>query len=256
VSVLAPNLEGRRIVVTGGASGLGAEIVRLAVAAGAAVGVLGRRRGLLDELAQRTGAQVATCDISDPDQAERSIAQLAQQLGGVDSLVNCAGVMLHSRVTAGEREDWRQTLAINVVGTMNVTVSALPHLRASAPSDLVFISSPSADRVASPASAMYSASKAAISRLAEGLHAEFEAEGLPIRVMVVKPGYIATDGLLANIRDAEFRAQVVERGKTIALTATDVADEVIHILALPAELRVAEVSLSRTPGTAPRAASA
>jgi NADP-dependent 3-hydroxy acid dehydrogenase YdfG len=102
--------------------------------------------------------------------------------------------------------------------------------------------------VASPASAMYSASKAAVGRLAEGLHAEFEAEGLPIRVMVIKPGYIATEGLLANIRDPEFKAQVIARSPTMALPASAVADELLHLLSLPAELRVSEISLSRTPG--------
>ncbi len=249
MSTLPERLQGRRIIISGGSSGLGAEMASLAVAAGAAVGVLGRRRALLDELARRTGARVVACDIADETQTEAAIAQLAERLGGVDSLVNCAGVMLHSRVTAGSREDWRQTLAINVTGTMNATISALPHLRESAPADLVFISSPSADRVASPASAMYSASKAAVARLAEGLHAEFEAAGVPIRVMVVKPGYIATDGLLANIRDSEFRAQVIARSPTTALTAASVADQVIHILSLPPELRVSEISLSRTPGS-------
>lgn len=241
-------LAGRRVVITGGSSGLGAAIVRAATAAGAVVGLLARRGDLLAQLASETGAEPRVCDISDDAAAESAIADLAAALGGIDALVNCAGVMLHSRLTAGRRDDWRQTLAINVQGTMNATISALPYLRESAPSDLLFISSPSADRVASPASAMYSASKAALSRLAEGLHAEFEAEALPIRVTVVKPGYIATDGLLANIRDPEFKAQVIERGRTIALTPDDVAGQVIHILSLPPALRVAELSISRTPG--------
>jgi NADP-dependent 3-hydroxy acid dehydrogenase YdfG len=238
-------------VVTGGSSGLGAAIARGAAAAGARVGVLARRAELLAQLAAESGIEPRVCDVSDDAETELAIGELADRLDGIDALVNCAGVMLHSRVTAGSRDDWRRTLAINVQGAMNATISALAHLRRSAPSDLVFISSPSADRVASPASAMYSASKAALSRLAEGLHAEFEAEGLPIRVSVVKPGYIATDGLLANIRDPEFKAQVIERGATIALTPDDVAGQVIHMLSLAPELRVAELSISRTPGRPP-----
>jgi NADP-dependent 3-hydroxy acid dehydrogenase YdfG len=246
-------LQGRRIVVTGASSGLGAAIVRTAAAAGASVGAIARRGDLLAQLAAEAGVEARVCDIADDVATESATADLATALGGIDALINCAGVMLHSRLTAGRRDDWQQTLAINVQGTMNVTISALPYLRESAPSDLLFISSPSADRVASPASAMYSASKAALSRIAEGLHAEFDAEGVPIRVSVVKPGYIATDGLLANIRDAEFKAQVIERGRTIALTPDDVAGEVIHILSLPPELRVAELSVSRTPGLRPEA---
>jgi NADP-dependent 3-hydroxy acid dehydrogenase YdfG len=238
-------------VISGGSSGLGAAIARGAVAAGAEVGVPARRRELLAQLAAESGIVPRVCDISDDAAAELAIDELADRLGGIDALVNCAGVMLHSRVTAGSRDDWRQTLAINVQGTMNATISALAHLRRSTPSDLLFISSPSADRVASPAAAMYSASKAALSRLAEGLHAEFEAEALPIRVTVVKPGYIASDGLLANIRDPEFKAQVIERGRTIALTADDVAGQVIHILSLAPHLRVSELSISRTPGRPP-----
>jgi NADP-dependent 3-hydroxy acid dehydrogenase YdfG len=248
---MSETLQGRRIVVTGASSGLGAAIVRTAAAAGASVGAIARRGDLLAQLAAEAGVESRVCDIADEVATESATADLATALGGIDALINCAGVMLHSRLSVGRRDDWRETMTVNVQGTLNATISTLPYLRESAPSDLMFISSPSADRVASPASAIYSASKAALSRIAEGLHAEFDAEGVPIRVSVVKPGYIATDGLLANIRDAEFKAQVIERGRTIALTPDDVAGEVIHILSLPPELRVAELSVSRTPGLRP-----
>jgi NADP-dependent 3-hydroxy acid dehydrogenase YdfG len=242
-------LSGRRILISGGTSGLGAATVRAAATAGARVAVLGRRAALLDELAAEHGAEVEPCDVTDAVATHVAVAALADRMGGLDGLVNCAGQMLHSRVTAGFREDWTGMLSVNVVGTMNVTVSALPFLRQESCADLIFISSPSADRVAGPDFAMYAATKAALSRLAEGIQAEIEADGLPVRVTVVKPGYIDTDGVVANVRDPDARALIAGRAKTIGLPPVYVADQLIHLLALPPYVRVHEISLSRASGS-------
>lgn len=244
------DLDGRRILISGGTSGLGAATVRAAVAAGARVGVLGRRHNLLDALAAETGAEVAACDVADAQATDAAIAAIAARLGGLDGLVNCAGLMLHSRLTAGIREDWRQMLEVNVLGTTNACVSALPFLRAARYADLMIISSPSADRVAAPDFAMYSASKAALSRLAEALRAELDADGAPVRVTLVKPGYIDTDGVIASVRDPRVRALVVERAKTIGMAPATVANELVHLLALPADVGVHELSLARAGGVA------
>jgi NADP-dependent 3-hydroxy acid dehydrogenase YdfG len=243
-------LSGRRILISGGTSGLGAATVRAAALAGARVAVLGRRVGLLRELEAETGADVEPCDVTDTAGTEAAVTALAERLGGLDGLVNCAGQMLHSRVTAGFREDWTGMLSVNVVGTMNVTVSALPFLCQASYADLMFISSPSADRVAGPDFAMYAATKAALSRLTEGIQAEIEADGLPVRVTVVKPGYIDTDGVVANVRDPEARALIAGRAKTVGLPPVYVADQLIHLLGLPPYVRVHEISLSRASGSA------
>jgi len=224
--------------------------VAAAVAAGARVGVLGRRRRLLEELAAQTGAEIAECDVADAARTEAAIAEIAERLDGLDGLVNCAGLMLHSRLTAGVREDWERMLSVNVLGTMNASVAALPFLRAAPYADLMIISSPSADRVAAPDFAMYSASKAALSRLSEALHTEFETESTSIRVTLVKPGFIDTEGVVANVRDPGVRAMVAERARTIGLAPAVVAAELVHLLALPADVRVHEISLSRAPGRA------
>ena len=194
------------------------------MAAGARVGVLGRRRRLLvEELAAQTGAEIAECDVADAARTEAAIAEIAERLDGLDGLVNCAGLMLHSRLTAGVREDWERMLSVNVLGTMNASVAALPFLRAAPYADLMIISSPSADRVAAPDFAMYSASKAALSRLSEALHTEFETESTSIRVTLVKPGFIDTEGVVANVRDPGVRAMVAERARTIGLAPAVVA---------------------------------
>jgi len=241
-------LEGRKILVSGGTSGLGAAIVRAAAGAGAGVGVLGRRQELLDELVAETGAVAANCDVADADAVESVVPAIAARLGGLDGVVNCAAAMLQSRLTAAVHEDWERMLAVNVLGTMNVSVAAIPLLRDASHADLMIISSPAADRVAAVDFAMYSGSKAALTRLAEALHAEFEAEATAIRTTLVKPGLIDTDGVTANVRDPEVRRVLSERRKTEGLPPVMVADQIVQLLALPADVRVHEISLSRAPG--------
>jgi NADP-dependent 3-hydroxy acid dehydrogenase YdfG len=243
------SLAGRRILVSGGTSGLGAATVHAAIAAGARVGVLGRRAELLQRLAAGTGAEVAPCDVTDAEATDAAVAALAERLGGLDGLVNCAGQMLHSRLTDGFRQDWTGMLSVNVVGTMNATLAALPFLRATACADLMFISSPSADRVAGAEFAMYAATKAALSRLTEAIRAELEGEGSSIRLTVVKPGYIDTDGVVASIRDPAARALIAGRAKSIGLPPAYFADQIVHLLGLPPEVRVTEISLGRSPGS-------
>jgi NADP-dependent 3-hydroxy acid dehydrogenase YdfG len=248
-TIPAAPLAGRRLLVSGGTSGLGAATVRAATAAGARVAVLGRRAALLDRLAEETGAETMPCDITDSAVTDSVVAHLAGRLGGLDGLVNCAGQMLHSRLTDGYRQDWTGMLNVNVVGTMNATLAALPFLREARFADLLFISSPSADRVAGPDFAMYAATKAALSRLTEAIHAEIEAAGLAVRVTVVKPGYIDTDGVVSNIRDPDARALVAGRAKEIGLPPERIAEQLVHLLGLPPEVRVHEISLGRAPGS-------
>jgi NADP-dependent 3-hydroxy acid dehydrogenase YdfG len=244
-------LAGRRILISGGTSGLGAALVRAAIAAGASVGVLGRRAALLDALSAETGAEGEACDITNRAAVERSVAAVAERLGGLDGLVNCAGQMLHSRITAGFREDWEGMLNVNVLGTLNTTVAAWPLLRQAPYADVMFISSRSADRVAGADFAMYGATKAALLRVADGLAAEVAEENLPIRITTIKPGYIDTEGVVSHIRDAAARALITANAKQIGLPPEPYAEEIVHLLSLPRSLRVAEMTIERAAGYRP-----
>jgi clavulanate-9-aldehyde reductase len=237
-------LAGRRVLISGGTSGLGRAMVSACVTAGARVGVLGRRAEMLEEIAAETGAYVAACDVADRDATDAAVVRVADALGGLDALVNTAGLMMHSRISDGQTEDWRQMLEVNMMGTMHATRAALPFLRAAPLGDVLVVSSVAADRVAAPEFAMYSATKAGLARLAEGVRAEL-ADAPHVRMTLVKPGYIDTEGVIAHIRDEQVRRETAARASELGMAPAMLAEELVHVLALPRELNVIELAIVR-----------
>jgi NADP-dependent 3-hydroxy acid dehydrogenase YdfG len=135
-------------------------------------------------------------------------------------------------------------LEVNMMGTMHATRAALPFLRAAPMSDLLVVSSVAADRVAVPEFAMYSATKAGLARLTEGVRAELE-DAPHVRVTLVKPGYIDTEGVVAHIRDEQVRRATAARASQLGMAPAMLAEQLAHVLALPRELNVTELSIVR-----------
>ncbi len=239
-------LAGRRILITGGSSGLGAALAAACTEAGALVAVVARGRDRLDEVAAATGAQPVVADIGDPGAAAAAVEAVVGTLGGLDVVVNNAGVMLHSPVGAGFAEDWERSFRANVLGMLHVTHAALPHLRASADADLVVIASTATDRVTAPDFGVYASTKAAQGRLTEGLRLEL-ADAPHVRVTLVKPGFMNTPGLGTGTRDPALQARVVEQKRTIGLPPERVAAVIRQLLELPAEVSVPEITIVPTP---------
>jgi NADP-dependent 3-hydroxy acid dehydrogenase YdfG len=170
---------------------------------------------------------------------------VAARLGGVDAIVNAAGLMLHSPISAGATDDWARMVQVNILGTMHVTQAAIPYLRDAPVADIMLISSTSQDSVTIADFAMYSATKAALPRLAEALRMEL-ADAPHIRVTIVKPGYILTDALGPGIRDEAVRRATEEVKKRIGMSPDTVAGELVHLLGLPGEITVREITLAPT----------
>jgi NADP-dependent 3-hydroxy acid dehydrogenase YdfG len=238
-------LTGRRIVITGGSSGLGAALAHACAGAGARVGVIGRDGARLDGVAASAGAVAARADLGDEPAAAAAVATLAERLGGIDTLVNNAGVMLHSPVGAGLAEDWEASFRSNVVGMLNVVHAALPHLRAAPAADLVVVASTSADRVTAADFSVYAATKAAQMRLTDGLRLEL-ADAPQVRISLVKPGFMNTPGIGPGTRDAELQQTVMTMKTRIGLPPDLVAAEICHLLALPPAMTIPELTIAPT----------
>jgi len=238
-------LAGRRILVSGGSSGLGAAIAVACARDGAAVAAIGRDSAKLDELAAAAGVLPVVADIADPVAADSAVASAAAALGGLDGLVNNAGLMLHSLIGDGLVEDWDAIVRVNILGMLHVTSAALPYLREATLADLVVIASLASDRVAAPDYSVYAATKAAQLRLTEGLRLEL-AEDRGIRVSLVKPGFMNTAGIGTGTRDPERQKQVLELKERIGLLPEVVAEEIRHLLALPPEVTVPELTIVPT----------
>jgi NAD(P)-dependent dehydrogenase (short-subunit alcohol dehydrogenase family) len=168
-------------IVTGGASGIGAATAELLQQRGATVAVLDRDVTNL----RAQPALALTCDVTDNGAVEQAVSAVAEQLGGIDVVVNNAGIGAVGDVTANDDEEWHRVLDVNVVGIARVTRAALPHLRRSAHAAIVNTCSVAAP-VGLPQRAVYAASKGAVASLTLAMAADHVREG--IRVNAVTPG--------------------------------------------------------------------
>lgn len=184
-------LQNKRFVITGAASGIGLAVARLALQRGARVGALDCDRVALAAACQQLGDEAFSvdCDVADAASVMRAVEDAAAWLGGLDALVNCAGV--DSRVPLEQLADaeWERTIAVNLTGPMLLCRAALPHLRRAGGGTIVNVASaaglsPLLHRTA------YCASKAGMIMFGKALAIEAAADG--IRVNAVCPGAVDT----------------------------------------------------------------
>ena len=189
----------RRVLVTGGGSGIGQACVLRMLAEGARVAAADiSEAGLADTLAKGGAAAgmltTVQMDVGDEDSVITGVRQAVGALGGLDTLVNVAGILRSAHFAETTLADFEQVLRVNLVGTFLVTREALPALRQGNSPAVVNFSSTSAD-FAHPYMSAYAASKGGIKAMTHALAAEFGKEG--IRFNSVQPGSISsgmTDG--------------------------------------------------------------
>jgi NAD(P)-dependent dehydrogenase (short-subunit alcohol dehydrogenase family) len=176
-------LTGLRALVTGGASGLGAAIAAAFTAEGAAVVVLDMAEA--PPAGRPGGAGYVQADITDDAAVRAAVDAAASRLGGLDLLVNNAGIGAQGSVADSTDEEWRRVLEVNVIGTARVSRAAWPYLRESGRAAVVNTASIAAT-AGLPDRAVYSASKGAVAALTRAMAADGMPDG--IRVNAVNPG--------------------------------------------------------------------
>ncbi|MFG1946757.1 SDR family NAD(P)-dependent oxidoreductase [Nonomuraea sp. NPDC048826] len=206
-------MSGRAVLVTGASRGIGRAVAAAFAARGDRVAVHHRgspalAAALLDDLPGE-GHVTVQADLADPEAVRRAVDEAATALGGVDVLVNNAGVFLHHPVTDLGYEEWqaawRQTLDLNLVGAANTTWCALRHMPRGG--RVVNVSSRGAFR-GEPDSPAYGASKAGLNALTQSLAVALAPKG--IAVTAVAPGFVETDMTNEHLkppRGDEIRAQ-------------------------------------------------
>lgn len=173
-------LEGLKALVTGGASGIGAAVVRRLIELGAEVAVL----DIAPEQAE-PGVLALRCDVTDDASVQTAVEAAAERLGGVDIVVNNAGIGAQGTVEDNDDGEWHRVFDLNVLGMVRVSRHALPHLRRSKAASIVNTCSVVA-HVGLPQRALYSATKGAVFSLTLSMAADYLNEG--IRVNCVSPG--------------------------------------------------------------------
>jgi 2-keto-3-deoxy-L-fuconate dehydrogenase len=220
-------LDGLRALVTGGASGIGAAIAELFAAEGAAVAVLDRESPAA--LPERVVAVKA--DLADDASVRAAVEEAIAALGGLDVLVNNAGIGAQGTVETATDDEWARVLDVNVVGTARVSRAAWPHLRASEHAAVVNTSSIAAT-AGLPQRAVYSASKGAVLALTRAMAADGMPDG--IRVNAVNPGTADTPWvgrLLDSAPDpaAERAALEARQPHGRLVSAAEVAHAVLYL---------------------------
>jgi NAD(P)-dependent dehydrogenase (short-subunit alcohol dehydrogenase family) len=211
-------------IVTGGGAGIGLAIALGMAAAGCGVGLIdiatGDLRGASVKVAsinRRVG--VATADIADGDAVISAVDKLSRELGGMDILVNCAGILRLGTLEKLSVEDWRKTFRTNVDGVFHASRAAIPHLRARGEGRIVNISS-WLGKSGKAHYGAYCASKAAIISLTETLALELASDR--ITVNAICPGIITNtgmrdraeaDSLVLGLPSAEARVAGIPLGR-------------------------------------------
>ena len=240
---MAGSLDGRRIAITGASSGIGAACAAAFAREGAAVALGARREDRLEELRERIesdgGRAVALrADVGDEESAHAFVRGAHEQLGGLDGLINNAGVMLLGPVEGADTEHWRRMVDVNVLGLLYCTQAALPLMREGDGGDIVNISSV-AGRQANPGSAVYNLTKWGVVGFSEALRKEVQGSG--IRVSCVEPGFVETE--LQGHNDPPIREAIEGMREQIGdiLTAEDLADAILYVIARPPHVAINEV---------------
>lgn len=190
-------LDGKRVLITGASSGIGAALALALGGRGARLVLAARGKSRLQGTAAVVALQypaltppiVAPCDVSDQDGVRSLCATAVEHHGGLDVLINNAGISVYGLAEYGSAADFEQVMAVNFYGPLYATLEAIPLMRRQGGGLIVNVASVAALHGV-PYLAAYSASKAALAALAQSLRAELHQGG--IRLLTVYPGYTRT----------------------------------------------------------------
>jgi 3-oxoacyl-[acyl-carrier protein] reductase len=229
---MSDDFSGKVALVTGGGNGIGAATCRAFAVCGARVAVLDRdaaaaQRVAADITGRGGRAEAYPLDVSDRDEFARLAAAVTESTGGIDILVNGAGVTVRRMIGEMGAEDWDRVIAVNLTGAFNGIRAALPHMRARGGGAIVNVASIAGQRISFGGTANYSASKAGLLGLTR--HAAYELAPDRIRVNAVCPGPTATafGGAVPTEESKAARAQKIPLGRMCE--PEDIADAIMFL---------------------------
>ncbi|MEU1943271.1 SDR family NAD(P)-dependent oxidoreductase [Streptomyces sp. NPDC020125] len=252
-NVPAGLLAGRVAVITGASAGIGAATAHRFAAAGAAVALLGRRSGLLDDLTATLRAEHSAevlpvaVDVADPAALTAAASMIRATLGRPDLVVANAGVMLGAPFDEADTAEWDQMIDVNLRGLLATGRVFIADLLAAAEAgrvaDLVNLGSTAAEVIFADYP-VYGATKAAVTQLTRNLRASLGPRG--VRVRSVDPAFAVTE-LGSDMAHEATRAGLDEmRSAITTITAGDVADAITFSVAVPGRVNIAELTVVPT----------
>ena len=238
-------LSGKTALVTGASSGIGRGAAVALAAAGAQVALVARRAERLKDLAAEIEAAGGKAlerpaDVTDEAEASRVIDDTTSHFGGLDILVNAAGMTQTGKVENGDIADWRYVFELNFWAGFYTARAAIPALRVGG-GDIVNISSTAGRRPVGATFGPYAASKFALTAFTESLRAEVTQAG--IRVSIIEPGATATE-VHQHIKDERVRESTRQHvEKDGAMQPEDVAAAIVFVVSLPRHVNVSQLMI-------------
>jgi NAD(P)-dependent dehydrogenase (short-subunit alcohol dehydrogenase family) len=200
-------LEGKRVLITGAARGIGAALADRLASQGARLALVGLEPETLTAVAERCGEGTfaAECDVSSSEQIRRAIDAAADALGGLDVVVANAGIAAGGPLRSQDLRSWERVIEINLLGVMYTDRAAIPHLERSGGYLLNIASTAAVLR--GPGMSAYCAAKAGVEALSDCLRIEMQPSGVQVGVAYFL--FLDTD----MVRDAEREMPLLERAK-------------------------------------------
>uniref|UniRef100_A0AAG5CW62 Dehydrogenase n=1 Tax=Anopheles atroparvus TaxID=41427 RepID=A0AAG5CW62_ANOAO len=234
---------GKVALVTGASSGIGQDVALALANAGMVVIGIARRAELVTLLStQVTGTgkiYAKKCDVSSESEIMESLQWIRREFGGVDVLINNAGIFRYNFITQSETSDFRDTFNVNVLATCIFVREVIKDMKEKQSNGhIVLLNSLLGKRVPDvsvPVFGVYPASKYALVGLAEVLRQELNFFKLPIKLTSIHPGMVQTDMIKV------FESQLAER--LPKLQVKDITSSILHCLATPPHVRIDEITL-------------
>ena len=235
----------RRVaLVTGASSGIGRATASALAQSGMRVAVAARRRERLESLASEIEASGTECltltaDLRREEQILAMFEELRRRWGGVDVLVNNAGLGRAAPLVSGDTDMWREMLEVNLLALCICTREAIQDMRKRGDDGhVVHIASMAAHRVP-PQSGVYAATKFGVRALTEGLRQELRKLDSGIRVSEISPGFVETEFAAVYHGSEEAARQTYTRMKV--LEPEDIANAVVYVLSQPPHVQIHDI---------------
>jgi NADP-dependent 3-hydroxy acid dehydrogenase YdfG len=241
-------IKNKVVLITGGGTGIGAEVARLLASQGAKVAIAARRKDKLDEVVATIDAAGGTArayglDVTDQKQVEAVVAATVADFGKLDVLINNAGLMPIRPMAEVNTDEWDAMIDVNLKGTLYGIAAVLPRFIAQESGHIINLSSVAGVKVFAPGGTVYSGTKFAVSAISEGLRQEV---GDKIRVTSIAPG--AVDSELKHSTSGTATETVLDFYKQ-AIPAASVARAIAFAIEQPADVDINEIVLRPTAQT-------
>ncbi|MBL91676.1 MAG: short-chain dehydrogenase [Myxococcales bacterium] len=244
--------QGKVALVTGASSGIGAATLQRLFDEGLFVVGAARRQEriaalLKDKDPEGKQHMALGVDLRDVNDIQKMFETVRQQMGGIDVLINCAGLGHDAPLLSGDAEHWREMLDVNVLALCICTQEGIKDMRERGDKGhVIHVSSMSGHRVPG-SSGVYSATKFAVRSLTEGLRNELRAANSHIRISAISPAYVETDFVSHYHRSEEKAQEIFARFEV--LQPEDIADAIVYMLSCPPHVQVHDLLVRATEQT-------